>query len=566
MKKISAFWLTVVLFGAINLFEGIHFYGRELLDMPSLQLHLYWFWVFVRNTVAYTLVPASLVFLIGKRSRLVLAAFFIYVTVAIGACIYSGAVFNASLPDIWLALLMNSSPYIMLNFAKMMLTGWMCILLLAILCALAGIILLFWRARYPKVCWRSFAIGVGLASVFLVTNCLTINWHFGLVQVRYTMLPYGGYDWWIRQRGVINACDNPDLPAKLSVSVAEKDMPNGVIVMGESATRKNWHLYGYGRRTTPFLDALSARGEVVLYEDVVGVHPETVGAHSLVMTDVNFDNEAVGHWALAEAFRRAGYRCVQIAAPFVWGGDRSILNKLYKSCETRHIVGALHPDRKVYDGDIVPYLEKELQDDARPTIFFLWFSGMHYPLRDANPKEDDYFTNEIDAEELAGFSDFEKDRRNRYDNGILYEDKVLGQIVDVLKKGSRRPTFLFFSSDHGESPRSPQWRNFKDPETYELPVFFWFSQEYRARHQPLVEAISAARHKPLQPDEMTTGLLSLGFVTGVPEVGPQDVFFDANFRGRNPRKIDRGRGTYDPGSSAESESVMRRNHERNNHR
>lgn len=547
MKRVSAFWLTVALFGAINLFEGISHFRREALDMPSLQLYLYWSWVFVRNVVAHTLVAASLVFLLGKRSRLVLAAFFVYAVAAIGACVYSSAIFNASLPDIWLALLMNSSPYIMLNFAKMMLTGKMCILLAVILCVIVGIILLFWRARYPKVCWRSFAIGLGLASVFLITNCLTINWHFGLVQVRYAMLPFGGYNWWIRQRGVINACDKPDLPAKLSVSVPKKDMPNGVIVMGESATRKNWHLYGYSRRTTPALDALAANGEVVLYDDVVGIHPETVGAHSLMMTDVNFDNEAVGHWSLAEAFRRAGYRCVQIAAPFVWGGDRSILNKLYKSCETRHVVGAIHSDRKVYDGDIVPYLERELQNDTRPTIFFMWFSGMHYPLRDANPKEDDYFTNEIDAEELAGFSEFEKDRRNRYDNGIRYEDKVLGRIVNVLKKGSRRPTFLFFSSDHGESPRSPKWRNFKDPETYELPVFFWFSQEYRARHQSIVDAISAARHKPIQSDEMTIGLLSLGFVTGIPGVKAEDAFFDVGFTGRNPRKINRGREEYVPG-------------------
>ena len=544
MKKISAFWLTVVLFGAINVFEGFDGYGCEARDMPDLQLHLYWFWVFVRNTVAYTLVPTSLVFLLGKRSRLLLSVFFIYAIVAIGACIYSSKVFEASLPGIWLALLMNSSPYIMLNFAKMMLTGWMCVLLTATLFVLVGVVLLFWRARYPKVCWRSFAIGVGLASVFLVTNCLTMNWHFGLCQTHYTAIPIGGCGWWLRQRGVINACDNPDLPAKLSVSVAEKDMPNGIIVMGESATRKNWHLYGYSRQTTPILDALFARGEVVFYDDVVGIHPETVGAHSLVMSDVNFDNEAVGHWTLAEAFRRAGYRCVEIAAPFVWGGDNSILNKLYKGCETRHIVGALHSDRKVYDGDLVPYLERELQNDTRPTIFFIWFSGMHYPLRDANPKEDDYFTNEIDAEELIGFSDFEKDRRNRYDNGILYEDKVLGQIVDVLKKRSRRPTFLFFSSDHGESPRSPQWRNFKDPETYELPVFFWFSPEYRTAHRSLVDAISAARHRPLQPDEMTTGLLSLGFVTGIPNMRACDTFFDANFKGRNPRKIDRGREVY----------------------
>lgn len=548
MKRVSAFWLTVVLFGAINVVEGLNRYGvdGDELDLSGLSLHLFWLWVFVRNVVAHTLVPASLVFLLGRRSRLVLVAFFTYVIVAIGACIYSDTVFEASLPGIWLPLLMNSSPYIMLNFAKMMLTGRMCLLLAVILCVFVGIVLLFWRARYPKVCWRSLAVGMGLASVFIITNCLTMNWHYGLCQMRYMAIPVGGYGWWVRQRGVINACDKPDLPARLSVSVAEKDMPNGVIVMGESATRKNWHLYGYGRRTTPALDALAAQGEVVSYDDVVGIHPETVGAHSLMMTDVSFDNEAVGHWTLAEAFRRAGYRCVQIAAPCVWGGDSSILNKLYRSCETRHIVGAQHPDRKVYDGDLVPYLEKELRNDARPTVFFMWFSGMHFPLRDANPKEDDYFTNEIDAGELSGLSDPEKDRRNRYDNGILYEDKVLGRIVEALKKGSRRPAFLFFTSDHGESPRSPRWRNFKDQETYELPVFFWFSQEYRTQHRSLVDILSAARHKPLQSDELTKGLLSLGFVTGIPNVKSGDVFFDASFKGRNPRKIDRGRESYVP--------------------
>ena len=110
MKKISAFWLTIVLFGAINLFEGVSHFKREALDMPSVQLHLHWSWVFVRNVVAHTLVPASFVFLLGRRSRFVLVAFFAYAVAAIGACVYSNAMFKASLPDIWLGLLMNSSP------------------------------------------------------------------------------------------------------------------------------------------------------------------------------------------------------------------------------------------------------------------------------------------------------------------------------------------------------------------------------------------------------------------------------------------------------------------------
>lgn len=76
MKKLSAFWLTIVLFGAINIFEGISSYGKQAVDLPPVQLQLFWVWVFIRNTIAYTLVLASLVFLLGKKSRIFLTVFF----------------------------------------------------------------------------------------------------------------------------------------------------------------------------------------------------------------------------------------------------------------------------------------------------------------------------------------------------------------------------------------------------------------------------------------------------------------------------------------------------------
>ena len=70
---------------------------------------------------------------------------------------------------------------------------------------------------------------------------------------------------------VLHDClTNPQIPADLKL---EGPADTAVIVIGESAARAHLSLYGYGRETTPALDA--KKDELVVFRNVISARPVT---------------------------------------------------------------------------------------------------------------------------------------------------------------------------------------------------------------------------------------------------------------------------------------------------
>ena len=550
MKKLNGVYVAMALFGVVNLVDAISVFGGHDVDLPKFQFWVYSVWVLVRNTVGYTLLMSAPALFFGKKARVLLVAIFGYVLLIEVATFYAGSVFHANLASVSVQLLENSSVDEIVEFVKMSATLGVLLGVAAIVAVLYAGSIFLWNARYPEVSRRSFCFGGLLCAPFFLANCLLIhlqygNWHFGVNQMKYVNFVLGTITSIREGRGIMRACDRPTLPEKLEVEASESDMPDGVFVLGESSTRNNWHLYGYPRPTTPKIDALYATGEVIKFDDVVGTQPDTVGALSLLLTDVTYDSKMDGNWTLAEAYRRAGYRCVLISNQYVWGDTASTLYKIYNGCEER-TSPLIEFGKSAYDEKLVDIMEKKMQaGDGRPTIVFLHLSGIHYPVKPerVHPAADAYFSDSVCEAYMEKFSPKVRDRLNRYDDGILYEDKVLGMIIDTLKK-RERPTFMFFVSDHGESPRADTWRSYVDVDVYEVPAVLYLSESYRAIFPNVAAKFEAASSVRIQQDEMSYGLLELGLIRGVPETSGRKSFIESDFQGRYPRLINKGKMVY----------------------
>ena len=550
MKRFNGIYVALVLFGIINLLDALARFGGDAMDLEPIPFFLFSAWVFVRNTVGYTLLLAAPSLLLGKCSRILLSVVFCYVLGIEAAMRYSENVFHANLSSVWLSLVENTSLHEISEFLCMSATGTAIAGTAFMMLAMMVGVLLIWYSQYPKPSKRSFLVGTMFCIPFLITNCLLIgfqngNWKFGINQTHYTQFVFGTINAITEMRGINQACDNRGLPQKLKVGIDAADMPDGVFVLGESSTRNNWHLYGYPRQTTPRMDTLCGCGEAVKFNDVVGTQPATVEALALLLTDASFDDKARGNWTLAEAYRRAGYRCVLISNQYSWGDTTSTLYKIFNGCEKR-TSPRIEFGENGYDEKLAAILGNELQSgDGRPTIAFLHLAGIHYPVRPehVHPPEDTHFNDDIDEEFMRPFSSRTRDRLNRYDDGILYEDKVLGMIVDILRRQSR-PSFMFFISDHGESPRAESWRSYVDNDIYELPVLLWMSPSYSSHFPEMAKRIVKASSKRMQSDEMTHGLLELGFIRDIPMQSASMSFLSEEFIGRNPRFINKGRSIY----------------------
>ena len=216
---------------------------------------------------------------------------------------------------------------------------------------------------------------------------------------------------------------------------------------------------------------------------------------------------------------------------------------LFNGCE-RHIDVATPYESKgktSYDEYVLPVIKEELADCNIPKMLLVHCAGAHYPVKNANPPWEKHFDNIVEPEVLAGLAEDIKDRVNRYDDAMLYEDKVLGEIVGLLK-GRERPAMMLYISDHGESPRAVNWRIFTELSVYEVPFVVWLSESYRKQFPETVTRLEAARCKPFQSDELTYGIVELGQILNVGAL--DQSFLSPSFCGRKPRVVNKGRMVY----------------------
>ena len=226
---------------------------------------------------------------------------------------------------------------------------------------------------------------------------------------------------------------------------------NIVFVIGESMTTDRMSLYGYTKKTTPFLDGL--RDQMTVMGPVRATDPSTLPALRMLLTRATRESPTKAIETAAVAFRRRGYRPVLISNQPRWGRRCGVGQMLFAACEDTIYLADSERSRAVPDGEIVPYLQREVAvDDERPFVLFLHLSGSHFDPAHRVPP--DFKTpNDIDA----------------YDRSILYTDSVLGEIVHSLPPR----TMMIYTSDHGETPDSTGWRDAKAPSLWKVPFIVW---------------------------------------------------------------------------------------------
>ncbi|MBR1871446.1 MAG: phosphoethanolamine transferase [Kiritimatiellae bacterium] len=322
-------------------------------------------------------------------------------------------------------------------------------------------------------------------------------------------------------------------------------------MIGESATWRNWHLYGYGRDTTPEMDKLAANGELVVFRDVVSVGCLTSAEVRRLVTDCPFEREWQSRYSLAHILAKAGIDCsIASAQPVGAWSKTDVLYALFNGCSKREYskidIGVGAANFCGHDHKMLPVLEEWLSGKASGgRVFFVHLCGSHFPceseyLNTIHSAEWDEDTVDDATRNLS-----EKARRlvNRYDRAIHYEDMVLGRIVELLKQNSR-PSLMLYISDHGESPQRGHWRDYSAAECYEVPFICWLSEAFRELRPELAERLEAAKDKPIQPDEMFGGFLEILDVHLADPAKQPPSFLDPTFKGRFPRLIRNGAVQY----------------------
>ena len=224
-----------------------------------------------------------------------------------------------------------------------------------------------------------------------------------------------------------------------------------VIVIGESASRLHYGLYGYPRNTTPRLDSI--REELSVFKDVISPAAHTMAAMKDILTFSTYESpERDRHEAtLIELLKSAGYRTIWIDMQGTRDSDEYLpatYRVIARMCDY-----FLAINETTHDLPLLPvYREECIEDTAQNKVIFLHLQGSHMgAYSDRYPSEFEVFkpTDKIPSKFYSEMNKKDIAKVNAYDNSIYFNDFILSEIISELREEEGLSAFLYFS-DHGE--------------------------------------------------------------------------------------------------------------------
>jgi glucan phosphoethanolaminetransferase (alkaline phosphatase superfamily) len=304
-----------------------------------------------------------------------------------------------------------------------------------------------------------------------------------------------------------------------------------ILIIGESARRDSWSVYGYSRPTTPNLDKL--RGEAVFFRHAVADANVTICAVPILLTGMSparFDLKAV-QGNLVGLAGEAGY-----STAWLMNQDPHI-----------SLLTGIHADRMVYppslhtlasgrlplDQVLLPEVRDELEHGTRPQFVGLHVIGSHWAYDSRYPAQFKIFGSGPPLTYLDAVSG-RPDQRvvDAYDNSVAYTDWFLGQIIDAARKLSVPVTITYFS-DHGEDlylldGRSGHGAGSYSKHQFDIPAFVWVNSAYREAHPEKVQAMEQNAGKEIRSHNV---FYSVADLMGIQWAGarPSESFASAGF-------------------------------------
>lgn len=243
-----------------------------------------------------------------------------------------------------------------------------------------------------------------------------------------------------------------------------------VLVIGESARKQNFSLYGYSKNTNPLL----SKTPNLFYFDATSCATYTTAALKCILEHENTNDL---YEILPNYLNRNGVEVVWRTSN--WGEPPVHIEKYQRE----HVLKPnCEGENCNYDEVLLANLKEQIQASTKNKILIvLHTSTSHGPQYNKKyPPEFEVFKPVCESVELGNCS--QQALVNAYDNTIVYTDYMLHKVIEELKQLTDYKSTMIYVSDHGESLGEKNLymhgvpMSFAPKEQYEIPFIVWVSQ------------------------------------------------------------------------------------------
>ena len=247
-------------------------------------------------------------------------------------------------------------------------------------------------------------------------------------------------------------------------------------VIGESSRPQNWSLNGYERNTNPRLMTKN----VLFFNRLLTAGPSTSIAVPAMLSLGQIDDfEGIkSSKSIVSALGEAGYQTHWYSTQDAdsWGGIIPFVAQ--EASDLKYLT-------RQYDSVLVQHLKAILSDFSSGSKKFVVFHtmGSHFDYSKRYPSTQGVFSG---GNALV----------DSYDNSIVFTDRVLSELIDVLQASGLK-TIMLYSSDHGENlgedGSGVLGHGSGTINDLSVASFFWFSESAKLSHRHAHELLAARR-------------------------------------------------------------------------
>ena len=249
------------------------------------------------------------------------------------------------------------------------------------------------------------------------------------------------------------------------LATRDTGIDNYVLVIGESERTTNMSIYGYGRETTPELEA--QRKNLLLFTQAISGAPVTITAVPLALTADTPEDHDISRYSdnIINVANQAGFTTYWFSRQGSGGAHNNVITAIASGAHHSQWVNS------GYDDALLPLFRHALQQPGKKLIV-LHFYGSHENACDRYPVNAAVFTGGNPADDC-------------YDNSVRFTDSLMGQLFSELQ-GSR--SSLLYFSDHAlmrEPNKAVVYHHAgtRPPhEALQVPMFLWFSPQVAAQN------------------------------------------------------------------------------------
>lgn len=349
---------------------------------------------------------------------------------------------------------------------------WWYIILLGVIPAIYII-----KTKITKERWRKFvataSITLLVIGLLVAPNMNRLPWfHENYKQLQGLMMP------WSYTISTFRFFDHQQRDKKKGIllpdaTIGDEEKAVVVLVIGESARRENFSLYGYRKNTNPLL---SQTANLFHFPAISTATFTTATVKSMLQHDKNDDF----HEILPNYLHRNN---VEVIWRTTNSGEPPLHIEQY---QTRDSLKQYYKgEESDWDEILLAGLKEQIMASKKNKVLVVIHTSIsHGPNYSKKyPPRFEIFKPVCHNVELAECP--QEELINAYDNTILYTDYILYQLIEALKQLHEYQSAMIYLSDHGESLGENNMYMHGVPmslapkEQYEIPFIVWLSDSTR---------------------------------------------------------------------------------------